>query len=209
MWDDLISTSVRRSHTNGTNSSLLQIQNKHTANRKQFRSLVKRVPICLIARKQQPGFECDLWPFALSSLALLSCLLCNDEFWIRVKKIEERNAANHNPSRPDRWPCRYQSHLCFLVAQGQSGLALLWNLSNHKQFNYQINWATWLNQLCARVCRPGYLTHIHSKVRLTGVPELDMVTIHCHGSQFRNKYIFKKETFLFLSAQWAAVSTLT
>lgn len=126
-----------------------------------------------------------------------------------LKKIEERNAANHNPSRPDRWPCRYQSHLCFLVAQGQSGLALLWNVSNHKQFNYQINWATWLNQLCARVCRPGYLTHIHSKVRLTGVPELDMVTIHCHGSQFRNKYIFKKETFLFLSAQWAAVSTLT
>lgn len=166
----------------------------------QFRLLVKRVPICLIARKQQPGFECDLWPFARSSLALHPVYSALMNFEYRLKKIEERNAANTNPSRPDR---RLQISVSFMLLgrTGQSGL--LWNVSNHKQLNYQINWATWLNQLCTCVsARPSHIHMYTVKCDWHVSHSLTWLTSTATGPNLEiNTFLF-----LFLSAQWLALS---
>lgn len=177
----------------------------------QFRSLVKRVPICLIARKQQLGFECDLWPFALSSLALLSCLLCTDEFWIQVKKnIEERNSANHNPSRPDRWLAMQISVSFMLLGRTRAKWACTLMKFIHPQTVELPDQLSNMVKSTVHVCVGQAISHIYTvkcdwqvSQSLTWLPSIAM------GPNLEINTFFKKETFLFLSAQWAAVSTLT
>lgn len=131
-------------------------------------------------------------------------------FEYRLKKIEERNSANHNPSRPDRWLAMQISVSFMLLGRTRAKWACTLMKFIHPQTVELPDQLSNMVKSTVHVCVGQAISHIYTvkcdwqvSQSLTWLPSIAM------GPNLEINTFFKKETFLFLSAQWAAVSTLT